>query len=195
MKKLPLLVVLLGAEFVALGQGYISPKFLQGYVNFANDPITRVSTNNGAGGIGWVTGAGNFYFALLVAPTTQTTIDASLAGWSFAAYGTNMAVAGHIYGDTTADGSGVPIPGYGATARANFAAVGWSANLGSDWVPVFHGRPTTLGPGSAATGTWTTYSGEGLPWYGVSGVAQSVLLSSPGGPVLLDVWFGGEWVD
>jgi hypothetical protein len=157
--------------------GTVSACFAQGYVNFANTSTTKISTNNlfGSGGTGLTTGLPNsWYFALLVAPTTQVTIDSSLAGWTFVGIGTNVSIDGRLNGNTTTDGSGVQVPGYAAGTSANFAVVGWSANLGSDWNVVYAGRPSSPG-----FGTWPAFTET---WYGVSSVALDVSVELLGGP-------------
>src|SRR5260221_9244459 len=91
-----------------------SLSFGQGYVNFQNAPGQRVSTNNFAtlqGGSGTqalqaAVPVGSYYYALLYAPTSQTTVDNSLAGWTFGAcYATNTATAGRVSGITATDGT------------------------------------------------------------------------------------------
>jgi hypothetical protein len=78
-----------------------------------------------------------FYFALFVAPTNQTTVDNTLAGWTFTGnYATNT-FAGRLSGDYDVSppdrNFGVIIPGYPAGSSANLVVVGWSANVGHDW--------------------------------------------------------------
>ena len=75
MKKLLTLAALLGTMSLSFGQGYVA---------FYNASTTRISTN-GVATSGFVSGAvGSWYYALLVAPSTQNTIDASLTGWTWA---------------------------------------------------------------------------------------------------------------
>jgi hypothetical protein len=94
---------------VALASG----AFAQGVVNFANAAGTSFRTNGTAAGqtLGNAAGPiGSYYYEVLVAPSTVTTVDASLQGllsapWSDTALrGTNTAIAGRAAG-----GSGVVV--------------------------------------------------------------------------------------
>ena len=120
--------------------------FGQGCITFINTSNSRISTNSaagptgGSGPTGFTTGpVGSYYYALLVAPiwqTITTTNDPTLNGWTFTGVmGTNTAVAGRMIGGNTNDGSYfiAQIPGYSAVTNANFAVVGWSANIGTTW--------------------------------------------------------------
>jgi hypothetical protein len=144
--------------------------FSQGFVSFNSSPGARVSTNY-LGTTGLISGAGDYYFALLVAPTSQTTIDLSLAGWTFVGYGTNTAGLGWLNGNTAGNGSAVPVAGYDPESSANFAVVGWSSNLGHDLSPIVSSWPNP-----------STYSGAGIPFFGFSGIAQNIILGDPIGP-------------
>jgi hypothetical protein len=178
MKKLFISVSLLAAVFESFGQGYTS---------FENTISTRISTN-GLNASGLISGpVGSWYFALLVAPSTQNTIDASLAGWTFAAYGTNTSSAGRMDGNNTVDNylaHCVQIAGYPGTASADFAVVAWSANLGSDWSAIYAGRPTAVvsGVGSEGMATWVEGGGLSYGWYGISAVADNIPLAPFNGP-------------
>jgi hypothetical protein len=173
MKKLLTLAAVLGTTAVSFGQGY---------VDFHNLSTTRVS--NGAA-LQANSAVGSYYYALLVAPTTQNTIsssDGSFAGWTFAAYGTNANSAGRLSGNSADAGGSVQIAGFSATSTGDFAIVGWSANIGSDWNTVragFHGF------GSAGSWTVTDASmpgGSSSAWFGVSVVANDIALAPFGGP-------------
>src|SRR4051812_20980787 len=108
--------------------------FAQGYVDFHNLISTRVSTN---GQFQAAAPVGSWYYALLVAPSTQNTIDRTSSHafdlWTFVGLGTNTGAAGRLSGNTTVDGQGIQVPGFGSTATCDFVVVGWSANIGSDW--------------------------------------------------------------
>jgi len=170
MKRLLAVVALFGAMAYSFGQGY---------VNFNNTTATRASTN---GLLITAAPVPSWYYALLVAPSTQNTVDPSLSGWTFVALGTNTTLAGRMAGNTTADNGGVPIAGYTGTSTADFVVVAWSANLGSDWVAIFAGRPIIL--------TDNTHTGRGFwltptpmyGWYGISTVGNNILLAPSGGP-------------
>jgi len=161
MKKILTLAALLGTA---------SASFAQGYVAFANTSTTRVSTN---GTLAAVSPAGTWYYALLVAPSTQNTINSSLTGWTFAAYGTNTATAGRMNGNSYTDSQAVQVAGFGTTATADFAVVGWSASLG-DWNAVrawWNNGQHDTGPAAGQSG-----------WFGISSVANDIPLAPAGGP-------------
>ncbi|HSU56032.1 MAG TPA: hypothetical protein VLT36_18390 [Candidatus Dormibacteraeota bacterium] len=74
---------------------------------------------------------------MLVAPSSQNTIDNSLAGWTFVGYGTNTSIAGRMSGNNSTDSSAVQVAGFSGTSTADFAVVGWSSSLaGADWAAV-----------------------------------------------------------
>jgi len=144
--------------------------FGQGTVNFSAGAATntRLATNSAAGGptTGQISGAGNYYFALFVAPTSVTSAGASLdptgSGFTFfGAYGTNTAAVGRFTGNPTTDD--VAVPGYGPNASANFVVVGWSANIGVTWASFSSWY---------RNGSPNTFTG----WAGESAVAQNVQL-------------------
>jgi len=169
MKKLLTLAALLGTATVS---------FAQGYVSFANGSTSRVSTN---GTLQAASPAGNWYYALLVAPSTQNTLDSSsFAGWALAATGTNTGVAGRLSGNNFDNNQAVAVnaPGYSGSSTADFVVVGWSANIGTDWNLV---RAGWLGSGSAAQ-AWavqdpTKPGGAGGAYFGWSVVANDILLA------------------
>lgn len=144
--------------------------FSQGLVNFANGPATKVSTNSvaggGASGVA-PTGANGFYYALLTAPSTVTTVDASLqqlltATWTFTGqYATNTGLAGRLGG-----GSGVAATGWAAAATNSFIVVGWSANMGATWAAV----GALLNGATYSGGSWAGGGLTGADWLGASGV-------------------------
>jgi len=123
--------------------GVASLSYGQGTVNFSAgaSASTRIGTNNAPGGAqtGQISGAGSYYFALFVAPSTSGTnyslsasLDPSLNGFTFfGAYGTNTAAVGRFTGNPTTDD--VAVPGFGGGTSANFVVVGWSANIGTSW--------------------------------------------------------------
>ena len=111
----------------------------QGVVSFANWPSCPISTNTAAGGppTGYTSGpVGSYYYGMFMAPTIQTNVDASFAGWSFMGnYATNTAAPGRLWGNYTID-PGVIISGLQPGNIRNFLVVGWSANIGHDWPTV-----------------------------------------------------------
>jgi len=171
MKKLLTLAALFGAASLTFGQGFVS---------FANTTTSKVSTNGtpkttGGGPIGAVAGANNYYFELLVAPTTVTTISASsLAAWTPVALAANLASGGRVDGlnDNSSDSAAVSVAGFSSTQTADFAVVGWSANLGSDYATVVAGF-------NSGTPTW---AGVPYGYFGVSAVAVNIALAANGGP-------------
>jgi hypothetical protein len=170
MKKLLTLAAVLGTASVSFGQGYVS---------FANSVSSRIS-NSGA--LQGATPAGGYYYALLVAPSTQNTIgsaDGSFAGWSLVTVGQNTGTAGRLSGNNADNNTAVQVTqSIGTTA--DFAIVGWSGNIGSDWNAVragFHGY--------AANGSWaitdpTKPGGTTGAWFGVSAVANDIILQPLG---------------
>ena len=129
MKKLIRIAALWGViPFLAPGQGT---------VNFSAGASlsTRIATNSAQGGpiTGLISGAGNYYFALFVAPTSVGTnyslsigLDPTKHGFTFfGAYGTNTASLGRFSGNSGTDN--VAVPGYPGGSLANFVVVGWSA--------------------------------------------------------------------
>jgi len=168
MKKLLTVAALIGAMSYSFGQGY---------VNFNNTTASRASAN---GVLMTAAAVPSWYYALLVAPSTQGTVDPSLTGWTFAALGTNTALAGRMAGNTTADNGGVAIAGLTGTSTADFVVVAWSANLGSDWATIFAGKPLALADNNH---TGTAFWGSATSgWYGISTVGNNVLLAPSGGP-------------
>jgi hypothetical protein len=158
-----------------------SAGFSQGYVAFFNTAATRFSTNgfatagggNGAPALDTTAPPGSYYFELLVAPSSQTTINGSLTGWTdTGVMGTNTSVAGRMAGATYVDGVGCQIPGYGPTATANFAVLGWSSNLGTTF--------------AAALAAWNN-GNPFFPFMGLSTVAINIPLA-PAGGVYNNVW-------
>jgi len=211
MKKLLTLTALLGAASLSFGQGY---------VGFTTGTTSRISTNNATatGFAGSYDGAftstvpgpgQSWYYELLVAPTTQNTIDATLSGWTPIFTGSNQASAGREAGTSPgANTGGIAVPGTSSTDTRNFAVVGWSANLGSDYTAVFNGRPSNLVSGAGNIGSGASLSQLNAPdapgytggnaqlqasmggpgaFYGISGIASAIPLAAVAGPYA-SVW-------
>jgi hypothetical protein len=155
MKKVLTLAAVLGTAAASFGQGYVA---------FNNTTTTRVSTN---GTLQAAAPVGTWFYALLVAPSTQNTLSNSLAGWTYVGTGQNTASAGRMTGNNSPDGFAIQVNGYGTTATADFAVVGWNASLG-DWnaFRAWYGNGTPSGPG----------------WVGLSAVANDIPLAPSGGP-------------
>ncbi|PWU16274.1 MAG: hypothetical protein C5B50_13910 [Verrucomicrobia bacterium] len=202
MRKLILAAAMLGlAAPLGFGQGYVVFSITTTTSNVKTNGLTVVGNAAAYNGAPLSTTPGvSWYYMLLVAPTTQTTIDASLTGWTGVFEGTNTTTAGRMFGWNSPDGGAVLVPGYSSTDTVNFAVVGWSANLGSDWIAVFSGKPSVLvsGVGNYGQAFWlntsapppTGWSQANLDtlgvgpggWYGISPIAFNVPLGPPGGP-------------
>jgi len=174
MKKLVTIAALLGAASVSFAQ-------IVDFENFNNSLIYTNSVHNGPA-TGPISGSpGTYYFMLLSAETTTTTIDATLGGgrpldqggWSPETQGLllgkNTSTPGLMNGNITTD-PGTFLIGWGPGETANFAVVGWSANLGSDWFGVLawwnDGNPNS-GPSG---------------WFVISDIAQDVIVGGGGYP-------------
>jgi len=173
MKKLLTLSALLTAASLSFGQGL---------VNFAAS-TSRISTNsvlNGASAGAMTAATGPYYFALYVAPSTQNTVDNSLAGWTFVGLGTNT-TTGKMSGDTTAD-PGLPVPGYGISATADFVVVAWGGNLGASTANALafwnNGGALTGNAGPLPSG----YTGDHT-FFTISSVANDLILGGGGQPI------------
>jgi hypothetical protein len=169
MKKLLTLAALMGAVSMSFGQGFVA---------FFNTSGSRFSTNsyltaNTSGGSGAAVAAAapgsSYYFELLVAPSTTSTIGSSLTGWTdTGVLAANTATAGRLTGQTQTDG-GALIPGYAPGSTANFAIVGWSANLGTYQQALAwwnNGNPTT--------------QVGGVDFFGISAVGNSIIVNASG---------------
>jgi len=149
MKKVAVTACLLATAAMAFGQGA---------VNMNNTTATRFQTN--AVATGGTTGntattASGFFYEVLTAPSSITTVDASLqqllsAPWSDTGLsGKNGSPAGL----ETGNGTGVANWAIGQTN--SFIVVGWSANEGATWASV----AAKLQGAALSGGAW---SGGGL---------------------------------
>ncbi|MGD0259058.1 MAG: PEP-CTERM sorting domain-containing protein [Verrucomicrobiota bacterium] len=171
MKKLLTTAALLGAVSLSRGQ-------LVDFENFNNSLIYTNSVHNGPA-TGLISGQagverplqfGSYAFMLFAAPTSRTTVDASLSGWDSQDYGVNTATPGLMNGNTTTD-PGSWLFGWLSGETANFLVVGWSSNIGDNWGEVSawwnDGNPNS-GPSG---------------WFGISDIAQDVVVGGGGVPV------------
>jgi hypothetical protein len=169
MKKLLTIVALIGAASLSFGQGYVA---------FNNSSSARISTNTAPSAVGGTVGAlaggavGSYFYELLVAPVATSTIGSTLAGWTdTGVMGTNIATSGRLSGNNSTDGLAVQVNGYGTAATANFAVVGWSANVATTYADAL---------------TWwangQTHAGPTVQYFGISGVALNIPLAPAGGP-------------
>jgi hypothetical protein len=183
---------------IAALAGFASLSFGQGYVAFQNTSGTRITTNaiaiGGTSGLTSVTLGGEYYYALLVAPSTTTTIGASLAGWTFTGdIATNTTLIGRLVDPGVTDGTSVQIPGYAAGTSASFAVVGFSASLIGN--PALTSMVGIDGTASATTywndvigywnggDVWDGYDPAqtaDLAFFGISGVATGIPLTTAG---------------
>jgi hypothetical protein len=176
MKKLLTIAALIGATSLSFGQGYVA---------FNNTSGTRFSTNGvgAAAGTGFGTAAlaGRYYFELFVAPSTQNAIssltDPTLSGWTAVALGTNSTTAGNagrLNGNTFDTAQGASIAGFAGGSTADFAVVGWSANIGATWAEA----QTWWANGNSASPNRTVAG-----WFGINtAVADNIPLANAGGP-------------
>jgi len=173
MKKLLTLAAVLGTASLSFGQGFVA---------FNNTLASRTSTN---GTLAAAAPVGTWYYALLVASSTQNTIgnsDGSFTGWTFAGMGTNTAAAGRMTGNSNTDSAAIRVNGYAPTDTADFAIVGWSANIGADFTLAragFHGFGQN---GSWAVTDASKPGGSSGTWFVISTVANDIPLAPDGGP-------------
>ena len=186
-------IALLAATGILLSVPSLSFGAVIGEVDFENFSNSLIYVNSGSGPV-LMSGtagqmnpfqAGSYIFALFAAETKTTTIDATLGGgrsldnggWDWTgAYGVNTATPGLMNGNDNTD-PGTWIGGWGEGEAANFAVVGWSANIGDNLGEALawwnNGNP-------AASGT----SG----YFGISDIAQDVVVG--GGPYPVPTIFG-----
>jgi len=162
MKKLAVTLSLLA---VAAGA------FAQGSVNPGNTGTTRFQTNSvGAGGtVGNAASASGpgFYYEVLTAPSTVTSVDSSLQAllsgpWSDTGLrATNAAIAGSSSGATG-------VANWNVGVSQSYIVVGWSGSLGTTWSQV----SAELAGAVLNNGVWTGAGFASTPggWLGATGV-------------------------
>jgi len=149
--------------------------FAQGTVNFQNGVGLNISTNATAtGGTSGVTGSGanGYYYALFIAPSSVTSVDANYqdllgGGWTYTNPGTNTGIAGRMSG-----GTGIGVPGWAPTATNSYVIVGWSASLGSSWATVRSElQGSTFSGGKWSGGAWAAngFFGGSVRGFGQAG--------------------------
>jgi len=176
MKKLLTIAAIAGVASLSHGQGYI------GVDNF---PTTKVSAG-GAPTRSWTNE--QFYFEVLIAPTTVTTISSNaplFGGWLDTTIMMTNTTPGRIApANNNADSyGGAQVPsGFATTATANFAVIGWSANLGptlADALAAWNGGGWLYGDVGYDPGLQPgTFNG----YIGISSVALDVYVAPAGGP-------------
>jgi len=174
MKKLVAIAALLSAAYMSYGQGEVI--FSTG---------SQFCSTNTTGTPGRLSGAGNYLFALFVAPTTVNTVNGMAfddPNWTFTGdYGTNIATAGRILGNYSANATAI-IPGYAPGSTGNFLVIGWSVNIpGADLSQSGVGVSNAV----VAVRNWFHSLGAGL--IGQSGIA-TILVG--GGTTPLSTLFG-----
>jgi hypothetical protein len=179
-KPLAITALFLAAPLTtALAQGEVD------FENFNNSLIYTNSVHNGpaTGPISGPAGTPNpfqpgaYTFALFAAPTSRTTVDASLFGWDLVAInGVNTATPGLMTGNYLYNGTADDVLGWGAGEAANFLVVGWSSNIGDTW--------------GAAVSWWNNGNPNAGPsgWFGISGIAEDVVVG--GNPYPIPTIFG-----
>jgi len=173
MKKLLTIAAIAGVASLSCGQGYIG---------VANTTTTKVS----AGGIATPSSTNEqFYFEVLIAATTVTTINTDnplSGGWADSTIMMANTSPGRVIGindnyDSADGGAQVP-SGFSSSATADLAVVGWSASLG----------PTLADALDAwDNGTWQgndpgLQPGTYFAYFGVSAVAVDIPGAPAGGP-------------
>jgi len=128
MKKLAVTLSLLAVAAAA---------FAQGSVNMNNTTTTTFRTNSagssGTAGAAVSSAGGPFIYATLTAPSTVTSVDASLQAllsspWSDTGLqGANSGLAGRE------NGVGTTVNNWAAGLTNSFIVVGWSSNEGASW--------------------------------------------------------------
>jgi hypothetical protein len=132
MKKLAVTLCLSALATAAFAQGTINVGNTAGTVFRTNAVATGGTTGNTAPTLG------GFFYEVLTAPSTVTTVDASLQGllsapWSdtaLRATNSGLASGGRMSGPS---GSGGQVANWAASTEQSFIVVGWSANLGTSW--------------------------------------------------------------
>src|SRR5208282_5491771 len=128
-----------------------------------------------------------YYFEVLIAPTTVTTISPDnpvSGGWVDSTIMMTNTAHGHVVGSNDnydPAGGGAQVPsGFPTAASADFAVVGWSANLG----PTLADALAWWSDGSVLTGNPGVDPGlvPGIPFFGISGVALDIPGAPAGGP-------------
>jgi len=182
MKKLLTMAALLAAANLSFGQGYVS---------FANNSSTRISTN-----VVWgiptspvvigSTPPGAYYYALFQAPSTMNTINTSLdplsAGWTLIAIGTNTASSGRLSGNTSSDG--IVVGSVGSTY--DYAVAGWSANVATPYsanlMDTWNMVRFWFGGSSTFTPQQHNYTGPIADgWFGIAPTIANDIVSAPSG--------------
>lgn len=158
--------------------GLAASSYGQGTVSWQNSASTLIS----AGGVSTANVAGQYYFAIFLAPSStvgaagQTASFTDGAFQSAAAYNTNAAAAGRIATRSTVD------PGVASGTTVDFIIRGWSANAGSTWAAALafwnNGNPSqTMYMGSTPILNDFVVGGGSLP---VSPLMGTTLPQAPG---------------
>jgi hypothetical protein len=133
MKKLVTTLCLATLATGAWAQGYLSLTASTTGVLVKTNAVALGGTSGNA-----AAGTGNFYYAVLTAASTVTTVDSSLtaanltlAGWSYTGVtGQSTAIAGRVSSLNQASSTWL------AGSYQSYIVVGWSASEGTTWAEV-----------------------------------------------------------
>jgi hypothetical protein len=138
--------------------------FAQGLVTFNNNPTTLVSSGPAGAGASINSGAGTYFFGLLISSTATGPFTFS------GNYATNIASAGRLIGTPNLGGV---VNGWAPGATMFFEVAGWSAGLGATWNNGWINADGSAKP--ANDGVWPI----GNNFFGTSAIASGV---AGGGP-------------
>lgn len=119
--------------------------YAQGQVVFANTSTTLISTNNNAGAVGAISGAGNYRVGLYVGPAGSAAEALTLAGSAL-----NSPLAGRFSG-----GNPFAIPGAPAGTAIAFQVRAWSVAGGATFAEADQSNNPNVYRGVSALGTVT----------------------------------------
>ncbi len=149
-------VILLLLVVLHLGQNHLRG---QGTVAWANTPTTLITTNDGQGLSGLMTGAGNYEFGLYVGPLASDSGSLSLV-----AVATNGTIDGRLAASSLA------LPGFSAGTQLSFRIRGWSAFAGTDYDSALNfglaGQNPVAYLGQSDSGFFTVPNSGSIPLFG-----------------------------
>jgi len=163
MKKIAVTLSLLAVAVGAFAQGQVSPN------NGLGTQFLTNSTGLGGGSGLALSASGPFFYEVLTAPSTVTTVDSSLQAllsgpWSDTGMlSSNTATAGR---EGTPTGA-TTVANWGVGVQQSFIVVGWSASEGTSWAQV------AARLAGANLGSGNVWSGGGLTggWLGATTVS------------------------
>jgi hypothetical protein len=154
MKKLLITLGLAAVAAGAFAQGTVNPANTAGTLFHTNAPVNNAGVIPGVGNTG--PALGGFYYEVLTAPSSVTTVDSSLQGllsgpWSDTGLrltNTTFATGGHVSGPSGTAGVVANWP----NARQSYIIVGWSATEGAT---TWTGISAQLAGATFSGGKWT----------------------------------------